>query len=109
MPVPKHMGVAEQQLFHHAVAHVVHGEAPCVLLDVRVEHHLHQHVAQLLPEQCGILRVDGLRRLVCLLQQSAADALVRLHPIPRAALGRAQQPDDLQQVVVVITGFPCKI
>ena len=47
--------------------------------------------------------------LVSFLQHACAQAFMGLHPIPRTALGRAQQPDDLQQVVVVITGFPCKI
>ena len=109
MPVPKHMGVAEQQLFHHAVAHVVHGEAARIGLDVRVEHHLHQHVAQLLLEKHGVVVVDGLGGFIRLLQEAAADGLMRLRLVPGAAILRAEEPDDLQQVRIVIVRFPCKI
>ena len=103
------MGVAEQQLLHHAVAHVVYGEAPRVGLDIRVEHHLHQHVAQLLPEKDGVVVVDGLGGLVGLLQQSAPDGLVGLRLVPRAAILRAEQTDDLQQILIAILRFPNKI
>ena len=63
----EHVGMAEQQLLHHTVAHVVHVEVPRVLFNVRVEHHLHQHVAQLLLQKVGVAGVDSLGGLVGLL------------------------------------------
>ena len=103
------MGVAEDQLLHHAVHHVLHGEPAPLALDVRVEHHLHQHVPQLLPQQVRVVPVDALGGLIGLLQQSPADGLVGLHLVPGAALRRAEHPDDLQQVVVVVSRFLLKM
>ena len=105
----EYVGVAEQQLLHHAVHHVLHGEPSPLALNVRVEHHLHQHVAQLLLEENGIVVVDGLGGFIRLLQEAAADGLMCLRLVPGAAIFRAEEPDDLQQVRIVIVRFPCKI
>ena len=49
-------GVAVDQLLGHAVHHVLHGEAAGLRFDLGVEHHLHQHVAQLLAHGVGSSR-----------------------------------------------------
>ena len=103
------MGMAEQQLSHHAVHHILHGEAAPVALNVRVEHHLHQHVAQFLPQHGSTVQINGLRRLIALLQQPSADGRMGLHPVPGAALRGAEDADDLQQILVAVVRLLRKI
>ena len=103
------MGVAEYQLFHHAVDDIFHGETAGIGLNVGMEHHLHQHIAQFLTQQSRILPVDGLHRLIRLLQEAAANGFVGLFLIPGTALRRAQQMDNFQQIFVTVTRFQIKI
>ena len=103
------MGVAVQELFHHAVHHILHGEAAPILLDVGVKDHLHQHIAQLLLQQRRIVQVNGLGGLVALLQQAPANGGVGLRLVPGTALRGAKQPDDLQQIRIVVAWLPRKI
>ena len=97
------------QLLGHAVHHVLHGEAAGLRFDLGVEHHLHQHVPQLLAHGVGIVPVDGVQHLVGLLQKIAADGGVGLLPVPGAAPRGAQQPHDLQKVLVAVTRLILKI
>ena len=105
----EYVGVAEDQLLHHAVHHVLHGEPAPLALNVRVEHHLHQYVPQLLLQKRGVVPVNGLGGLIGLLQKPPADGRVGLHLIPGAALRRAENADDLQQVAVVVSVFLSKM
>ena len=101
--------MAEDQLFAHAVAHVVHRKAPGGAFDVRVEHDLEQHVAQLFAHERRVVPVKALAGFIRLLQKVPADGLVRLHAIPRAAARGAQQRDEPDEIVKAISRFPCKI
>ena len=78
-------------------------------LNIRVKQHLHEHVAQFFLQVRRVTGVDGLAGLVRLLQEVAADALVRLHLIPRAAVRRAQERDERHKVAQVIAFFAEKI
>lgn len=77
----------EDQFFAHRVADVVQRKAPGVLLDIRVEEDLQQHITQLFPHHGGIVPVERFADLVGLLQKIAPDGLVRLCAVPRAAAG----------------------
>ena len=93
--VPKNMRVAFNQLAAYPIAYLCKGEMPLFLLHLGVEHHLHQHVAQLLAHKRGVIQVDGIHRLVGFLQKVHPDGGMRLHLVPRAALfGVAQQGND---------------
>ena len=82
---------------------------PGLALNIRVEQHLHEHVAQLFLQVRRITGVDGLADLIRLLQEVAADALVRLHLIPGAAVRRTQVRDERNEVAQVIAFFAEKI
>ena len=82
---------------------------PGVLLDGGVEDHLHQHIAQLLPEQAGILVVDGFAGLIGLLQEVVPDGVVGLDAVPGAAVLLAQQMHQAAKIVDVVMGFVEKI
>ena len=74
-----------------------------------MEHHLEQDVAQLLLQVLRVLLVDGLHRLIRLLQHIPADALVGLLPGPRDIPGRPEQLHDAQQVLDPIGIYILKI
>ena len=107
--VPEDVGVAVHQLLGHAVHHVVHGEAAPLGLNLGVEGHLHQHVAQLLAHAAGVVPVDGVQGLVGLLQEIPADGPVGLLRIPGAAPRRPEQPHDFQEILPAVTALTLKI
>ena len=98
-----------QVLLAGSVRHIVNIKMPGLALNIRMEQHLHEHVAQLFLQVRRITGVDGLADLIRLLQEVAADALVRLHLIPRAAIRRAQERDERHKVAQVIAFFAEKI
>lgn len=63
----ENMGVAEDELFADVIGHIVGGEAARILLNVDVEEDLHEHIAQLLAHEGGIVAVERLGGLVGLL------------------------------------------
>ena len=79
------MRMAVHQFPADAVDHVRHGETALFRLDLGVEHHLHQHIPQLLAEPGHVAVVDGLHRLAGLLQKIPPDGLVVLLPVPGAS------------------------
>ena len=96
----KDVGVPEHQLFADVAAHILKGKASPLFFHGGVEHHLHQHVSQFLPEQNGVICVNGLQRLAGLFQKVFADGRMGLHLIPRAAIFRVpQDADHLQQLL----------
>ena len=64
-----------------------------------MEHHLEQDVAQFLLQVLRIFLIDGLHRLIGLLQHIPADALVGLLLVPGAPFWRTEQFHDMQQVL----------
>ena len=62
---------------------------------------LHEHVAASSQIAASSPPVDRVDQLVRLLDHVGADAPVRLRPVPRAAVGRAQQAQKVHEVVVI--------
>ncbi len=67
--------------------------------NLRMQYHLHEHVAQLLAQMRHVVRLDAIERLVGLLDHVLANAAVRLLAVPRAAIGLTQTPDSLHQML----------
>ena len=103
------MRMPVDEFFAGSVRHIVNIKMPGLALNIRMEQHLHEYVAQLFLQVRRITGVDGLAGLIRLLQEVAADALVRLHLIPRAAIRRAQERDERHKVAQVIAFFAEKI
>ena len=82
----EHVGVAADQLLVDRPQDVGHGEQAGLLRHAGVEDHLERDVPQLLAELVGGPFVDGLQHLVGLLDEVGLDALVRLLPVPGAAV-----------------------
>ena len=86
------IGVADMpststSLGHDPVGDVIDRVAGAVVAlgrDARVEHHLQQHVAEFLAEGLLIARLEGVERLVGLLQQVRGQGLVGLPGVPGA-------------------------
>ena len=96
--------MAVDELGADVVGDLLHAEDVLLLLDAGVEDHLQQYVAQLLPEQDGILGVDGLDDLVGLLDEVVADGLVGLLHVPGTAALGAKQLHDGHQILKGIGG-----
>ena len=75
------------ELFTDPVDHVVHRKAPGFPLQIRVEHHLVKDISQLFLQMGRIVFVDGLAGFCRLLQEAAADGVMVLRAVPRAAAG----------------------
>ena len=105
----EHMGMAEHQLLRHAVYHIVRSKVLLFLLHHGVEHDLKQHVPQLFLHTGEIVPVNGVQRLVGLLQKIPADGLMGLLTVPRTALGGTQQVHDDEKILPPIALFPLKI
>ena len=80
------MRVPVDELFAGSVRNVVNIKMPSRALNIRVEQHLHEHIAQFFLQVRRVTGVDRLTGLVRLLQEVAADALVCLHLIPRTTV-----------------------
>ena len=101
--------MAEDQLFADAVRHIIHVEHALFLLHLRMEHDLKQHIAKLLLEVLGVLVVDRLADLIGLLDEVLADGMMILCPVPHAAVRRAQDLHNAQQVGYAVLVFLFKI
>ena len=99
--LPEDVRMAGDELFGDFGNDVRHVEIARLFLHEGMEDRLHQHVARLLAHALGVLSVDGVYELVRLLDEVDADGLVRLHPIPRAAVGRAQAAHDGNKIVEI--------
>ena len=97
----EHIGVARTKLLHKALNHLHNVEALRVCRsNIGMEHHLQQHVAQLLTQQRHIRLAAGFYRLdnlVGFLHQVADEGGVSLLSIPRATARCAQQRHGFHQ------------
>ncbi len=103
------MGMAVHQLLSHSVDDVIHRKAAPLRLHLGVENHLHQHVPQFLAHIRGVVPVNGVQRLVSLLQEVPADGAVGLFRIPGAAPRGPEQPHDFQEILPAVTALTLKI
>ena len=81
------------------VRHIGQRKLAGVRRNLRMQHHLHEHIAQLLAQMRHVVRLDAIERLVGFLDHVLADALMRLLAIPRATVGLTQAPDGLHQML----------
>ena len=79
--------------------HVGQRKLAGVRRDLRMQHDLHEHIAQLLAQVCRIIGLDAVERLIGFLDHVLANALMRLLAVPRAAIGLTQAPDGLHQML----------
>ncbi len=93
------------QFLTYVVANIVEVEIALLGLDLRMEHHLHKQVAQLLAEHFGTVCIYPLANLVSFFDKIGAYAFMRLHLIPRAAVFRSKYLHDIQEVVDSISVF----
>jgi Domain of unknown function (DUF1844) len=70
---------------------------PGLLFELRDEHGLEEKVSELFPERPVIVPVDRLEYLVGFLEHVWLEGVDRLLAIPRAAVGRAQPRDNLDE------------
>ncbi len=91
------MRMATDELVVDVARDVGHREGSGVRRDLGVQHHLHEHVSELLAQVRLIAGLDAVQGLVSLLDHVLADALVGLFAIPRATIGLAQAPDRLNE------------
>ena len=101
--------MTEDEFSAFRVGNVVDGHAAAVSLDIRVEQHLKQHVAQFLAEHGFVVTVKRFAGLIGFLKEIPADRQVRLRRVPRAAARRAQRMHQPDQVVQHIARFASKI
>ena len=85
----------DDELFTDIVHHISEVEGVYLLFHPGMEHHLQQHIPQLLPKEDRILLVDSLYSLVGFLNKVAPDALMGLFPVPRAAIFAAEDLHNL--------------
>ena len=97
--IAKHVRMAANELGVDIARHVGHRKLAGVRRDLRMQHDLHEHIAQLLAKMGRVIRLDAVERLVGLLDHVLANALVRLLAVPRAAVGLTQAPDSLYQML----------
>ena len=97
--IAKHVRVTADELGVDIARHVGQRKLAGVRRDLRVQHHLHKHVAQLLTQVRRVVCLNTVERLVGLLDHVLADALMRLLAIPRATVGLTQAPDSLHQML----------
>ena len=81
------------------VRHIGQRKLAGVRRNLRMQHDLHEHVAEFLAQMRHVVRLDAIERLVGFLDHILADALMRLLAIPRAAIGLTQTPDGLHQML----------
>ena len=73
LTVAEHVRVATDELVVEVAADIGKGELARVLGDLRVEQHLHEHVAELLAQVRGIAGLDGVDDLEGLLDHVLLD------------------------------------
>ena len=107
--VAEDVWVARDHLSADRVGHVVKRERAAVGLEIGMKNDLQQDIAQLLAQRRRVLAVDGVHHLPRLLQHLAAQGRVRLRGVPRAAARRAQQMNDLPQILQIVVCFLFKM
>ena len=97
--ITKHVRVAADKLGVDVARHIGQRKLTGVRRNLRMQHGLHEHVAQLLAQMRGIVGLYAIECLIGFLDHVLADAAVRLFAVPRAAVGLTQAPDGLHQML----------
>ena len=93
------MGVTTNELLVHTAHHIVDRKLTCIARDLRVQHHLHENIAQLFAQMNRVVRLDAINRLVCLFNHVLSNRGMCLLTIPRAAVGLTQAPDGIDKIL----------
>ena len=91
--------MAANELGVDIACHIGQRKLAGVRRNLRMQHYLHEYVAQLLAQMRGVVALDAVERLVGLLDHVFANAAVRLLAVPRTAVGLTQAPDGLHQML----------
>lgn len=83
----EHMRVPSDHLLCDDIDDLFDAEPLLIPADLSVEHHLQQHIAELLDDRRVHLRVDGFEQFVGLFEREGLDRLQRLLSIPRTTGG----------------------
>jgi len=97
--IAKHVRVAADEFGVDIACHIGQRKLTGVRRNLRMQHNLHEHVAELLTQVCRVVGLNAVERLVGFLDHVLADALMRLFAVPRAAIGLTQAPDGLHQML----------
>ena len=103
------MRVTVYQLFARGVSHIVDIEKARLPFDVHMEQDLHQHIAELLAHVKLVIGVQRFARFIDFLDEIAANALVCLSPIPRAALLGTKERNEAHKIFQAILILALKI
>ena len=93
------MRMAADELLVDLARHGLEVEQPLLLGQLRVENDLDEHVAQLLAHVRHVEPVDRVEQFGTLLDQADGQRLVRLLPVPRTAVRRAQAGHGTAKIV----------
>ncbi len=97
----EHMGMPPDHLRVDVAAHVVDVELSRVRRYPALQHHLQKNVAELFAHMRDVVRLDGVDRLVGLLDHVLGYGLMRLLSIPRATVGGAQRLDGRDELLEI--------
>lgn len=95
--VPEHVGVAVNELCADVVGHAADVESARLILQLRVENDLQEHVAEFLSEQFRVLGINRFDDFVGFLDKIVSDTLVGLFDVPRATAGARRIPTIVQR------------
>jgi hypothetical protein len=84
----EHVGMAVDQLLHQPLGDIVDVPPAVIGRQLGVEHHLEQHIAELIAHRVVVVGFDRLDQLVRLLQEMASQRAMGLLGVPRASVGR---------------------
>ncbi len=97
--VAEDVRVTTHHLLVHFPGHVVEGELSGFGRHLRVHGDMEEQVAQFFAQVRHVIPVDGLDEFGDFLDQTVADAAVRLFPVPRAAVGSTESGGGREQEV----------
>ena len=90
------MGVPPHELVSQLAQHIVDGERAGLRRNLAMKEHLKQNVAQLFSKLFVIASIDGFKGLVGFFEEVRLQRLMRLIPVPWAAVCRAQRSQQLR-------------
>ena len=102
MGVPKHVRVPADHLLADALHHVVNRERTFFAADLRMEHHLQKHIAQLFAHMCLVAFHRGIDKLARFFDQVRQQRMRVLLAIPGAAVLGAEALQDAHQIFKLV-------
>ena len=103
------MRMAQNQLLASLICDIVQIKTAGFFLNVRMEDDLHEQIAKFLTQMRCALLVNRLADLISLLQKIAAQALMRLLPIPGTATLTTENLNNPTKILHIVGIFVFKI